>query len=54
MILVIHFNAFTGKLEGGYLMHAASKRKVGGPMTPGTVLAYLADNPNQKCAPLKV
>lgn len=52
--LVIHLNAFTGKLESGYLMSRISKQKVGRTMPPSGVLAYMSANPDVHCDPLKV
>lgn len=48
--LVIHFNAFTGKLEGGYVMH--NGKKVGLYLTRAQVLEELAANPEIRCSPL--
>lgn len=50
--LVMHFNAFTGKLEGGYLMTRGGMK--GATMTAAAVLAHMAANPDQRCDPLKV
>lgn len=52
--LVIHFNAFTGKLESGYLMDRITKKKVGLTMTRRQVLEHLSANPDVRCAPLEV
>lgn len=54
MTLVLHFNAFTGRLEGGYLMHRASKARAGDYLRPEAALAYMAANPEARCDPLKV
>jgi hypothetical protein len=54
MILVIHFNAFTGQLEGGYLMMRDTKQVIGARMNAAAVLAYMAANPEARCDPLKV
>ena len=52
--LVVHFNAFTGKLQSGYLMNRTTKRPIGAPMTPAAVLAYMTANPDARVDPLKV
>jgi hypothetical protein len=51
--LVAHFNAFCGRLQGGYLMNHATKRPIGAPMTPAAVLAYMAAHPDARVEPLK-
>ena len=51
--LVLHFNAFNGKLMGGYIANSEKKRS-GPPMTANDVLAYMAKNPDAKCEPMKV
>ena len=53
MILVLHFNAFTGQLEGGYLAFRDTKRPIGARMNAAAVLAYMAANPDARCDPLK-
>ena len=52
--LVAHFNAFTGRLQGGYLMARATQRRIGAAMNPAAVLAYMAANPSAHISPLKV
>jgi len=47
MMLVIHFNAFTKKLEGGYRM--ADGRKIGGYLRRAEIVAVLAAEPEIKC-----
>jgi hypothetical protein len=49
--LVIHFNAFTRKLEGGYRM--SNGKKVGKYILPAEILAIMAANPDIRCEPLK-
>lgn len=50
--LVIHFNAFTGKMIGGYKL--VSGRKEGAGMTPAEVVSFLAENLDVRCSPLMV
>ena len=52
--LVAHFNAFTGQLQGGYLMARSTKRRIGAAMSPGAVLEYMLANPAARVEPLKV
>lgn len=53
MTLVLHFNAFTGRLDGGYLMGSDNK-KVGAHMTALEVLEYLIYRPETRCEALTV
>lgn len=53
LTLVAHFNAFTGQLQGGYLMARATGRKIGATMNPAAVLAYMAANPTARVDPIK-
>lgn len=52
--LVMWFNAFTGKLEGGYLADVTNENMVGHAMTPTAICEYLTANPSVRCDPLKV
>jgi hypothetical protein len=52
LTLVAHFNAFTGRLQGGYLMARETKRKIGAAMSPAAVLAYMAAHPDARVSPL--
>lgn len=52
--LVAHFNHFTGRLQGGYVMNRATNRVVGAAMSPAAVLAYMAAHPAARVEPLKV
>ena len=54
--LALHFNAFTGRLEGGYLYSHATNRPLqrGRGMNAKDVLAYLAEHPEVRCNPMKV
>lgn len=52
--LVIHLNAFTGQLQGGYLMTRTDKRRLGANMNPSAVLAYMAAHPGARIDALKV
>ena len=55
--LVLHFNAFTGKLEGGYWLSRIGDGDPGRSsknMKPAAIFAYLADHPTTRCAALKV
>jgi hypothetical protein len=54
LTLVLHFNAYTGKLQCGYLMHRGTNKPVGGFMKPADILAYLTAHPDAECAPIKV
>jgi hypothetical protein len=49
--LVMHFNHFTGKLMGGYVMR---DRNSAGYMTASEVIEYLRNNPDVSCEPMKV
>lgn len=61
--LVLHFNAFTGKLEGGYVVPTREVlerrgaglivRTRGAYMNASDVAAYLAANPEIRCEPAK-
>ncbi|HEV7352575.1 MAG TPA: hypothetical protein VGN74_05540 [Brevundimonas sp.] len=53
LTLVAHFNAFTGQLQGGYLMARSTKRKIGATMTPRAVLDYMLAHPNARVEPIK-
>jgi len=48
--LVIHFNSFTGKLEGGYVMDNATRKPVQR-LTAAGLLIYLTNNPDARCLP---
>lgn len=52
--LCIHFNAFTGRLEGGYIYSHRTKMPLSGHMRASEVLAYLTANPEVRCNPMKV
>ncbi len=54
--LALHFNAFTGRLEGGYLYSHRTKRTLPGSrlMTAAEAIAYLTEHPDVRCAPMKV
>lgn len=52
--LVAHFNRFTGRLQGGYVMNRANNRPIGAPMNPAAVLAYMLANPEARVEPLRV
>lgn len=54
MTLVMHFNAFNGRLIGGYLKPDNETKGWREQMTPQEVIAYLTANPLVKCDPLKV
>jgi|NOAtaT_6_FD_contig_21_2126738_length_207_multi_2_in_0_out_0_1 hypothetical protein len=53
LTLVAHFNAFTGHLQGGYLMARSTKRRIGAAMSPRDVLEYMLANPEARVEPLK-
>ncbi len=54
--LALHFNAFTGRFEGGYLYSHRTKRTLPGSgwMTATEAIAYLTEHPDVRCAPMRV
>ncbi len=52
MTVVIHVNAFTGKVLGGYLMRAG--KRTGRKMTAAQVLDYIRSNLDSRCEFLRV
>lgn len=54
--LVLHFNAFNGKLEAGYWRSTVNgvQTAKGAYMRPAEVYAYLAKHPETRCHALRV
>jgi hypothetical protein len=52
LTLVMHFNAFNGVLEGGYMMVHGTRKRIGDYMSAGEIIKHLAQHPKMRCAPL--
>jgi hypothetical protein len=53
LILVVQFNSYTGRLQGGYMMDD-NGQEVGKDLSAAEVLAHLVAYPETRCLPERV